>query len=270
MRKFVAVILVSLALLLNVNYANAATGSDKVVFDTTQINNGIIMVASNTGTDKKIKLQVVKDQEKVTYNLKDNGKMESFSLQYGNGDYKISVLKNKEGTKYEYLATTKVSVNVNNDNSVYLGSVQNVNWNKDMTAIAKAAELTKNAKSDEDKIAAVYNYIVKNFNYDYNKLKNLKNDYLPVIDETLADKTGICYDYSSLFAALLRSQGIPTKLVKGYADKVNGYHAWNEVYKSDTGKWITIDTTYDSQMRAASAKYVMEKNKAEYQTVNEY
>jgi transglutaminase-like putative cysteine protease len=270
MRKFFAAVLVVLTLLFSVNYSNAATVNDKVTFDTTQLNKGIIMVASNTGTGKKIKLMVTKGDNKVTYNLKDDGKFEGFSLQYGNGDYKVSVLKNKEGTKYEYIATTNVTLNLDNKNSIFLGSVQNVNWNKDMAAAAKAAELTKNAKTDREKITTVYNYIVKNFSYDYNKLNNLNYDYLPNIDKTLAEKSGICYDFASLFAAMLRSQGIPTKLVKGYADKVNGYHAWNEVYDSATGKWITIDTTYDSQMNAAKAKYKMEKNKAEYQTVYEY
>ncbi len=43
---------------------------------------------------------------------------------------------------------------------------------------------------------------------------------------------------------MLRSIDIPTKLVMGYKNDIEKYHAWNEVYLD--GKWINLDTTYDS------------------------
>ena len=46
---------------------------------------------------------------------------------------------------------------------------------------------------------------------------------------------GICFDYASLMTALLRSQGIPTKLMVGYSGTV--YHAWISVYLEETG-WV--------------------------------
>lgn len=60
---------------------------------------------------------------------------------------------------------------------------------------------------------------------------------------------GICYDYSSLFGSMLRSLGIPTKLVMGRKDDIEAYHSWNEVYLEDENKWVTIDTTYDAGMK---------------------
>ena len=51
---------------------------------------------------------------------------------------------------------------------------------------------------------------------------------------------------------MLRSQGIPTKLVKGYSDNVDGYHAWNEVYINE--EWITIDTTLDAVLGSIGEK----------------
>ena len=41
-------------------------------------------------------------------------------------------------------------------------------------------------------------------------------DDLPSVDETLKTKKGICFDYAALMTAMLRSQGIPTKLEIGY------------------------------------------------------
>ena len=62
----------------------------------------------------------------------------------------------------------------------------------------------------------------------------MQSGYLPDLDQVLEKKMGICFDYASLTAALLRVQGIAVKLVIGYAD--NTYHAWNEVYLS--GQWV--------------------------------
>jgi transglutaminase/protease-like cytokinesis protein 3 len=67
---------------------------------------------------------------------------------------------------------------------------------------------------------------------------------------------------------MLRSQGIPTKLIKGYTDKVDGYHAWNEVLIDR--QWVVIDTTYDAIMEAYNQDEGYEKNKSEYQIARVY
>ena len=61
--------------------------------------------------------------------------------------------------------------------------------------------------------------------------------YIPNPDRTLSTGKGICYDYAALMAAMLRSQGIPTRLIMGQVPQ--GYHAWNEVYLQGTG-WVII------------------------------
>ncbi len=66
---------------------------------------------------------------------------------------------------------------------------------------------------------------------------------------------GICLDYASLMTALLRSQGVPAKLVVGYAG--SAYHAWISVYLAETGwldgviffdgnSWKRMDPTFAS------------------------
>lgn len=64
-------------------------------------------------------------------------------------------------------------------------------------------------------------------------------NYVPDTARTLASKTGICYDFSALYAALCRSQGIPCAIVKG--DRQGSYHAWNMVYVD--GQWSPVDLT---------------------------
>ena len=75
---------------------------------------------------------------------------------------------------------------------------------------------------------------------------------IPNPDETLSTKKGICLDYASLTTAMLRSQGVPTKLEVGYSG--DAYHAWISVWTKETGwidnvirfdgkKWTLIDPT---------------------------
>ena len=68
----------------------------------------------------------------------------------------------------------------------------------------------------------------------------MKSGYLPDIDDTLAKRKGICFDYSAVFACMLRVQNIPAKLIIGYADRY--YHAWNSVLIE--GKWERYDLTF--------------------------
>lgn len=270
MKKLLVLIITIFVAFSNITAVNAVTLNTNVKIDTGKLNSGIISVSYNAAKSSKIKVIIEKNNESVTYNLKSDGTAEYFPLQMGDGGYKVSVLENTSGNKYKYVTTESVQLDMDNDNQVYLGSVQNINWDYSRAAIKKADELTKGLETDEQKIDAIYQYLVSNVSYDYAKLKTLQYDYLPDIDMTVSGGKGICYDFASTFAAMLRSQDIPAKLVKGYAKGISGYHAWNEVYNSKTGKWDTIDTTYDSQMKSAGKKYSMIKNSANYDKVYEY
>jgi transglutaminase-like putative cysteine protease len=198
--------------------------------------------------------------------------MESFSLQMGSGTYKVSLLQNTTGKSYKLLSSEKITANITEANSVYLGSIQNVNWNVDSAAVKKAVALTSSTTNLDKKAQILWDYMAKNNKYDYSKFAKLSTSYLPVIDATLKDKSGICYDFASLYAAMLRSQGIPAKLVKGYAPNyAQGYHAWNEAYDSTNKKWIVIDSTYDLQLIQTKPKAVsMIKKSSDYQKIYEY
>ena len=102
------------------------------------------------------------------------------------------------------------------ESDVFLQSMVQIDWNKKTKAVVKALELTKKAKTDKEKVAAIYAYITKNFKYDYDKAKTVKTGYIPILDDVYKASKGICYDYASTFAAMTRSLGIPTKLVMGY------------------------------------------------------
>ena len=77
--------------------------------------------------------------------------------------------------------------------------------------------------------------------YDNAKAEQLsgKSGYIPNPDETLPTQKGICFDYASLGAAMLRSLGIPCQVITGYVSPDDVYHAWNMVYID--GEWISVE-----------------------------
>ena len=98
--------------------------------------------------------------------------------------------------------------------------------------------------------------MVDNVSYDNDKASKLKQatGYVPNPDKTLTSKKGVCFDYASLGAAMLRSVGIPTKIVTGYVSPDQIYHAWIMVYIDGTWKsaqfsvdrntWSRVDLTF--------------------------
>ena len=56
-------------------------------------------------------------------------------------------------------------------------------------------------------------------------------------DAVMQRKKGICFDYAALMTAMLRSQGIPTKLVFGYTG------AWILVYSTQAG-WVDTASSF--------------------------
>lgn len=111
----------------------------------------------------------------------------------------------------------------------------------DTKTVELADEICANCDTDEEMVKAIYNWMIHNFEYDY--------DCNPVIQyfnvrKTLSTRKGICYDFAHLFAALCRSQNIPCYVVDGTPyDPEMDCHTWNRVYFD--GSWWDIDTTFD-------------------------
>ncbi|MEI7885072.1 MAG: transglutaminase-like domain-containing protein [Clostridia bacterium] len=265
-RKIFLLIAIVSLLLLSFSFSTAAVG----YFDETDLDKGLIHITYQS-SGARVKVMIEKDTKRYTYDLSSSS-MESFPLQMGNGSYKISILENISGNSYRLITSINAEANSKDPNLVFLNSIQNVNWNVDSESVKKAVAMTKDYPDLAKKARILWNYMAKNNKYDYKKLSTLKLSYVPIIDATLQEKTGICYDFSALFAAMLRSQGIPAKLVKGYAPKyATGYHAWNEVYDAPTKTWLVIDSTYDLQMMKLRPKVVtMIKSTSAYQKVYEY
>lgn len=215
-------------------------GNDSVTIDASHTENGYLMV-SYSGSNPKVKLQITgSDEITYTYNLHDG--YETFPLTSGNGSYTVGVFENMEGTSYSTLFTQTLDVTIQDEFGPYLYANQYVNFTAQSKTVAKAVELSSSANDDLEVIENVYNYIITNFTYDYDKAASVQGGYLPDVDDVLAKQTGICFDYAAVMASMLRCERIPTRLEVGYMGDV--YHAWISTYIKDKG-WVNGIIEFD-------------------------
>lgn len=250
-----------------------ATGFDTPVgnldINSTLASKGVVAVRFDYNGDKKIKVTVEKEDSKIHYNYLNKGEYEFFPLAFGEGDYRISIMENTEGNRYRVVEALQIEVQLDNENLPFLGSVQPVNWTNGDECSRLANQLTQGLETDSQKFMAIYRYVVENVDYDKDKISGLDHTYVPDNQVTLKTGSGICYDYASLMASMLRSVGVPTKLVKGYGDfQPNVYHAWNEVLLD--GQWILVDTSYDSQQLKNGRSVDVVKDPESYGSVCAY
>lgn len=231
---------------------------DVATIDISNTADGYIM-ANYTGDSQKAKLQITgPDEVTYTYNLHGSDP-EVFPLTAGDGNYTVGVFENISGTKYSVALSTEFSVTVTDSFTPYLYPNQYVNFTTSSLPVAKAAELAFSADNDLEVVESVYNFMIENFSYDYDKAASVASGYLPVVDEVYKAGTGICFDYAAVMATMLRSQSIPTRLEVGYVGEE--YHAWISIHITDIGwlngviefdgaNWNLLDPTFASTSKS--------------------
>lgn len=123
-------------------------------------------------------------------------------------------------------------------------------WEVDSKEIKELAEKLKTPQ-------AIYNYLIKNFLYDYARLNSTSYQRLGA-KEALENKNSLlCAEFSDLFVTLCRAAGIPSRELEGYAHTSNPklrplslnqdiLHAWAEYYDSRKNIWLPVDPTWGS------------------------
>ncbi|MBQ3574114.1 MAG: transglutaminase domain-containing protein [Clostridia bacterium] len=207
---------------------------DVAEVDFSNTTDGYVMACYTGETSKRLKLRVAGPKTTYTYNLKVQ-EWTTFPLSDGNGSYQVTIYKNASGNKYATVMSTKFKVDLADEFAPFLRPNQYVDYSVSSETVDMGAQICEGIDLPLEKVAAVYDYVVSNFSYDYDKAATVKSGYLPVLDTVLAEKKGICFDYAAVMTAMLRSQGIPCKLVVGYAGST--YHAWISVWTEENG-WI--------------------------------
>lgn len=238
-------------------------GNEYAIVDYSNASEGYIMV-NYLGSCSKVKLQIT-GPNKITYNYDITNGFAAFPLTSGDGVYEIGVCENIEGTRYSLAFKTTLTFTGISEFGPYLYPNQYVFFNKDCKVIAKGTNLAAYCNNDLEVVTSVYNYIIKNISYDYDKANNVKSGYISNVDEILEKGTGICLDYSAVMTSMLRSQSIPTRLEVGYVGVDMLYHAWISVYIKEIGwingiiqfngnEWSLMDPTFGASTSDKSLK----------------
>jgi transglutaminase-like putative cysteine protease len=115
-----------------------------------------------------------------------------------------------------------------------------------------AAQITGSASNRYDRVAAVERYLKTHYEYTLQLPRSPVAD--PLANFLFERKQGHCEYYASSMAVMLRTLGIPARVVNGFrSDEFNDLtgnyvvrardaHAWVEAYFPDYG-WITFDPT---------------------------
>lgn len=210
------------------------------LIDYSDTSKGYVMVSYNGETDD-IRMQMIGPNENV-YTYSFGTSEEFFPLTEGNGEYTVKILKRLEGKKYLTVLSQSFEVNLENEFLPFLYPNHYVWFTENSQTVKKGYELVEQSRDDIEIVADIYNYVVKNISYDYQKASDLSFGYAPDVDKCLSEKKGICFDYAAIMATMLRSQGIPTILQVGWAGKI--YHAWISVYIEEIG-WINGIIQFD-------------------------
>lgn len=221
----------------------AAQGENGVLIDLSGTGKGYVAVSAKS--DSRMKLRVQAGEQIYDYDLPSDGTPAVYPLQCGSGSYTFRALTNTEGKKYADTYSVEAQVQLEDEFQPFLRPSQYSNYDEDSQCVKAAAGLAAQQQDALGVVDAVFDYICENVTYDKEKAVSVKKGYLPDPDETLETGKGICMDYSSLAAAMLRSQGIPTKMVFGYVQPDDLYHAWNMFYTEESG-WVTVGYEVES------------------------
>ena len=210
--------------------------NDKVRVDYSNSADGYISVRWNE-TGKRVKLRITSGGSTYDHDVPTGGVTEYYPLSCGSGSYTVQIYEQTDGDRYAKVLEQEFTAEIRSETSPFLYPNRYVAFSQNSACVEKAAQLCAGRSGTIEKTAAIFGWVTDNVSYDRELAATVKSGYVPDPDSVLKKKTGICYDYASLMAAMLRSQGIPSRLVVGYA-KESIYHAWNEVWTEQTG-WIT-------------------------------
>jgi len=164
---------------------------------------------------------------------------------------------------------------VSGGDSLYLKSTEMVQ--SDASEIAELARrLTANAKNEYEAVTAITNHVADSIKYTFNPPKY---DAL----YTLETKSGNCQNFAHLCIALLRSVGIPARIVGGITLKDSwkvpidaknsivqsmgqGGHAWMEIYFPDLG-WLPYDPQQTRQF--TSSRHIKQTHGLDSRDIND-
>ncbi|SDB21438.1 transglutaminase-like domain-containing protein [Eubacterium oxidoreducens] len=215
-----------------------------IEIDETKLSYGYL--AMKAEKDNELKLKITHDEESYIYDFENDGTVQFFPLNMGDGEYEVILLEFISEGKYAKSFSIDYDVAMENEFDPYIRPNKVVNYTADSECVQLAKKLATKASDDAQLVSIVYEYLCDHVTYDDEKAATVEAGYLPTPDETLESGKGICFDYAALAASMFRSMGIPCQLITGYVSPSNVYHAWNKVYLESQG-WVTVEIAADAK-----------------------
>lgn len=106
---------------------------------------------------------------------------------------------------------------------------------KDPRIVSLSKEIAGDVRDKATIAKRIYEWVYKN-------IEKTPSLTVPAAAEVLRTKKGDCNEHTTLFTALSRAAGIPTRMALGLTCKERRfyYHAWPEIF---VGQWIAVDPT---------------------------
>lgn len=116
-----------------------------------------------------------------------------------------------------------------------------------ITIPALVKTITLDCPTPQLKARAVYDWILLNIKYDYDKLYHVNtHDYLSDPALILQQRKGICIEFATLAQRMFKEAGIPCEIVIGSVQNDTTHelesHAWNAIELA--GKWQLLELTW--------------------------
>ena len=225
--------------------ANAAITENDGSIDVSRVDDGIVLAEAVSAA--KLKFVVMAGEMTYAYDLPSDGTPITCPINMGDGFYEFAIMRNTGGNNYVETNSCTSEVHLTSEFAPFSQPNVFCSYTDSSACVDKARELVSSAENQGDAVKAVCNYIVQNVSYDTDKASQLSgtSGYVPNPDETFSTNKGICFDYASLGAAMLRSVGIPTKIITGYVSPEDLYHAWIMVYID--GSWSSAQFSVNPQ-----------------------
>ncbi len=135
------------------------------------------------------------------------------------------------------------------------GHIQHLDFKVDFNQFLRNTRFTNLPEKNRDAFVFDKNLSIfenlqalNDWTYNHIYFKIDVTDVDTVLDEIIEKRHGVCQDFSHLFCALARRNGIPTRYVSGYLHQGNGFfgdsqmHAWAEAFVPKIG-WVGFDPT---------------------------
>jgi len=194
-----------------------------LILDESNLSQGYVMARVSDYTSQRLKLRVTYGGSHLDYDLPGNCEYAVIPLQMGSGSYQVQLYQNVSGKKYAEVGCLWIYAELEREDVAFLYPNQYVDYSVVSAAVAEADALCA-GKSDQEVYSTICSYMRSGFVYDFIKAITITAGQLPDIDGSFEKRMGVCQDLSAIMCCMLRTQGIPARLVIGYAD--NSYHAW--------------------------------------------